>query len=216
MKKNVGKALFFWWLGNVIVALIFLLFSQSDTNIENFFRNITNGFTYICFWLFLYLWQQGINLSTWSGEIKCSNCYRWIIGTEFCPYCGSKVYAETYFFSTPSTATTVAADTKTNFTIEDLNKIVETLFPTLYYGLSNFVKEGEFFLIKKTDMNPEWIVVHPNDFEIVKEQLGKVRTLVPIKEYKTDYSDSAKFYRNLGEKSLSNMNKELFSHKDEE
>ena len=57
MKKNVGKALFFWWLGNVIVALIFLLFSQSDTNIENFFRNITNGFTYICFWLFLYLWQ---------------------------------------------------------------------------------------------------------------------------------------------------------------
>ena len=153
-------------------------------------------------------------MSTWSGEIKCSNCYRWIIGTEFCPYCGSKVYAETYFFSTPSTATTVAADTKTNFTIEDLNKIVETLFPTLYYGLSNFVKEGEFFLIKKTDMNPEWIVVHPNDFEIVKEQLGRVRTLVPIKEYVPDYSNLINFHRFIGNKTLADDTEEMFRNKD--
>lgn len=115
-----------------------------------------------------------------------------------------------------STATSVTQNVQTNFTIEDLNRIIDVLFPKLYYGLSEFVEQGSFFLIKKTDINPEWILVNPNDFPVVKEQLGKVRTLIPISKYEPDWKDIGKFYRNLGEKSLSEMADEIYSHKDEE
>jgi hypothetical protein len=79
-------------------------------------------------------------------------------------------------FSTAS-AGDEAGDT---LTLEKLQKALDDLFPILYYALDSNVQPGHYFHVKAGDLNPEFLVIHPDDFEAVRVGLPG-RRLVHIK-----------------------------------
>jgi hypothetical protein len=66
-------------------------------------------------------------------------------------------------------------------TLDDLRKAIDLVCPPLYYGLDKNVKPGEMYLCKETDFNPEFIILHPDDLEMVKSKIT-ARRLVSIKD----------------------------------
>jgi hypothetical protein len=81
-----------------------------------------------------------------------------------------------------STATSASQSEPKSLTLEDLNKAMDLVCPVLYYGQTKFITKGTLYLIKKTDINPEYILIHPDDFQEVKEKITG-RRLVPLKKY---------------------------------
>ncbi len=66
-------------------------------------------------------------------------------------------------------------------TLEKLQEVIDLVYPPLYYGLDKNLERGVIYLCKETDFNPEFIALHPDDFEIVKSKIT-ARRLVPIKD----------------------------------
>lgn len=79
---------------------------------------------------------------------------------------------ESTFSSAPSDDNTL--------TIEKYYEMLDRFFPILYYGTDEHIEEGIVYICYETDMNPEYIVFHPNDIEKIKN-LTKVRRLVHLK-----------------------------------
>jgi hypothetical protein len=67
-------------------------------------------------------------------------------------------------------------------TVEKIQKLINTWFPILYYELDTNIEKGSFYKVKETDWNPEFIIVHPEDFEIVSNVFRSTRRLVHIKD----------------------------------
>lgn len=59
--------------------------------------------------------------------------------------------------------------------------MIDEFFPILLYGTAEFVKPGELYHCKETDLSPEYIVCHPSDLEQIKKLLSN-RRLVHIKD----------------------------------
>jgi len=66
-------------------------------------------------------------------------------------------------------------------TLEKLQEAIDLVYPPLYYGLDKHIERGVLYLCKETDFNPEYIVLHPDDFETVKSKIT-ARRLVHIKD----------------------------------
>lgn len=76
--------------------------------------------------------------------------------------------------------TTASDNTKGRvLTIKQLNE--EYLFQRLYYLKTSYLEQGNIFLIKQTKNNPEYIIVHKDDFEWIKILLPN-RVLTDLKE----------------------------------
>jgi hypothetical protein len=72
-----------------------------------------------------------------------------------------------------------------SLTVEELQKIIDMLYPVLYYGLDKNMERGSLYLCKETEFSPECIILHPDDFEDVKSTIT-VRRLVHIKDEPRD------------------------------
>lgn len=78
---------------------------------------------------------------------------------------------------------TSASGKPTTLTEQDVQNIIDSMFPVLYYGTSKFVlPKGEVIICKETEFNPEYIVCHPDDLETLRERLKGIRRLVHIKD----------------------------------
>lgn len=86
---------------------------------------------------------------------------------------------------------TSTKEEQTSFTLDNLQKAIDLLYPILYYGQSEFATKGSLYLVKKYDIYPEYILIHPDDFQEVKK-LIKGRRLVSIKEYDFSHALFAK------------------------
>lgn len=76
----------------------------------------------------------------------------------------------------------------TSLTMEDLYKAIDLVYPVLYYTQSTFVSKRNLYLIKKSNINPEYILINPDDFQEVKKQIGDKRRLVNLRKYNVAYS----------------------------
>lgn len=83
-------------------------------------------------------------------------------------------------FSSFSTST---KEEPTSLTMEDLNKAIDLVYPILYYAEASFVSKKILYHIKKSNINPEYILINPEDFQEVKKQIGDKRRLVNIRKY---------------------------------
>ena len=81
-----------------------------------------------------------------------------------------------------STYTTTTAKEVPTLTLEKLQEVTDNYFPTLYYGLTNYVEKGILYHCKETSLSPEFIVCNPDDLETIKS-LFKWRRLVHISKY---------------------------------
>ena len=66
-------------------------------------------------------------------------------------------------------------------TLEKLQEAIDLVYPPLYYGLDKNLERGVLYLCKETEFNPEFIICHPDDFEVVKSKIT-ARRLVHIKD----------------------------------
>ena len=79
-----------------------------------------------------------------------------------------------------STSASTSSEEST-LTMEGFQKMIDEFFPILLYGTAEFVKQGELYHCKETDLSPEYIVCHPSDLEQIKKLLPN-RRLVHIKD----------------------------------
>lgn len=70
---------------------------------------------------------------------------------------------------------------ETTLTVENLQEIIDSMFPVLYYALSNFTNQDNIYKVAEGEWNPEYIIFHPNDFEKVRMMFPD-RRLVDIKD----------------------------------
>ena len=78
-------------------------------------------------------------------------------------------------------STSTSTQSESTLTMESFQKMIDEFFPILLYGTAEFVKPGELYHCKETDLSPEYIVCHPNDLEQIKKLLPN-RRLVHIKD----------------------------------
>lgn len=72
-----------------------------------------------------------------------------------------------------------------SFTVEMFRDMLDKYFPVLYYGLDKNIERGIIYLCNETDFNPEFIIVHPDDFEEVKTKIT-ARRLVHLRDEPKD------------------------------
>ena len=80
-----------------------------------------------------------------------------------------------------SFSTSTSIPSESTLTMESFQKMIDEFFPILLYGTAEFVKPGELYHCKETDLSPEYIVCHPSDLEQIKKLLPN-RRLVHIKD----------------------------------
>ena len=80
-----------------------------------------------------------------------------------------------------SLSTSASTSSESTLTMESFQKMIDELFQILLYGTAEFVKPGELYHCKETDLSPEYIVCHPSDLEQIKKLLPN-RRLVHIKD----------------------------------
>ncbi len=78
-------------------------------------------------------------------------------------------------------STNTSASSESTLTMEDFHEMLGKVFPILLYGTAEFVKPGELYHCKETELSPEYIVCHPSDLEQIKKLLPN-RRLVHIKD----------------------------------
>ena len=78
-----------------------------------------------------------------------------------------------------------STSSESTLTMESFQKIIDEFFPILLYGIAEFVKPGELYHCKETDLSPEYIICHPSDLKRIKELLPN-RRLVHIKDESQD------------------------------
>lgn len=78
-------------------------------------------------------------------------------------------------------STSTGTPSESTLTMESFQKMIDEFFPILLYGTAEFVKPGELYHCKETDLSPEYIVCHPSDLEQIKKLLPN-RRLVHIKD----------------------------------
>jgi hypothetical protein len=71
----------------------------------------------------------------------------------------------------------------TSLTLEDLNRAIDLVYPVLYYAEASFIPKRKLYLIKKSNINPEYILINSDDFQEIKKQIGNKRRLVNIRKY---------------------------------
>lgn len=64
---------------------------------------------------------------------------------------------------------------------DDLQHAIDLLCPPLYYALDKNIELGHIIYAKETDLCPEFIVIHFDDFETVKQKITG-RRLVHLKD----------------------------------
>lgn len=76
-----------------------------------------------------------------------------------------------------------------------LEMIAELKRPKLYYAVSEFIPPGEFCLVPAGDYHPEYLIIQPDDFARIQDELGLYRTLIPL----ADHRPAATEMRPIGE-----------------
>jgi Uma2 family endonuclease len=73
-------------------------------------------------------------------------------------------------------------------TFERLQEAIDLVCPVLYYEISKFINPGAIYYIKPQENLgiPEYIIVHPDDFNEVKAIITW-RRLVSIKEWRPSF-----------------------------
>jgi len=79
-----------------------------------------------------------------------------------------------------------------NLTFDDLLKARDAVFPPLYYATAESVERGMILYAKATIIN-EFVVFHPDDFEMIRKaipnrRLVHLRDCLPIEAASTAYS----------------------------
>lgn len=95
---------------------------------------------------------------------------------------GNKIAAERGTATGFTTATGDSANLtfkKLLATIEDFRK------PKLYYSFCEFIPQGDVYWIEENDLFPLRMVIHPDDFERIKDELSLYRTLIPLADYRS-------------------------------
>lgn len=64
-----------------------------------------------------------------------------------------------------------AINPPTSFTTEKMQEIIDLICPVLYYSTAEFIERGYSYYIKESDLNPEFIVCHPDDLDILKHSV---------------------------------------------
>lgn len=84
--------------------------------------------------------------------------------------------------------------TATGFTTEKgeasnltFDKLMETMAelrkPKLYYAVNELLPQGDCYWLEAGDFHPEYVIVHPDDLERIKDELSPYRTLLPLADY---------------------------------
>jgi len=72
-------------------------------------------------------------------------------------------------------------NSESSLTLEKFQEAIDLLFPILYYVTDKNMEPGFLYLCEETDLSPEFIVCHPDDFETIKSKIT-ARRLVHIKD----------------------------------
>lgn len=89
-----------------------------------------------------------------------------------------------------ATGFTTAAGDSSNLTFEKLMATIEDFRkpklykPKLYYAFCEFIPQGDVYWIEENDLFPLRMVIHPDDFERIKDELSLYRTLIPLADYR--------------------------------
>ena len=59
----------------------------------------------------------------------------------------------------------------TSLSMETISKAVEFITPTLYYATWKYVERGTLYYIKKSEYNPEYILLNPEDLTEARRKL---------------------------------------------
>lgn len=56
-----------------------------------------------------------------------------------------------------------------SLTLAEIQSVLDSLTPKLYYGVSDTCAKGQYYFVKETRWNPQFIIVHPDDLETLRE-----------------------------------------------
>lgn len=68
-----------------------------------------------------------------------------------------------------------------NLMLSDLVSIYNELYPPLYYAEQDNIERGQILFASATDTYPEFIVINPADFEMLKQKVA--RRLTHLRDY---------------------------------
>lgn len=85
-------------------------------------------------------------------------------------------------------AATISATMEGDQSNLNFDKLLETMAelkkPKLYYVVSELVPPGDVLLVQAGDIHPEYIVIHPDGFARIQDELGLYRTLIPLADHR--------------------------------
>ena len=56
-----------------------------------------------------------------------------------------------------------------SLTLAEIQSVLDSLTPKLYYGVSDTCAKGQYYFVKETRWNPQFIIVHSDDLETLRE-----------------------------------------------
>lgn len=68
-----------------------------------------------------------------------------------------------------------------DLTIKELYDVMDLVRPPLYYATDENLERGFLFICKETELNPEYIICHPDDLETIKDKIP-LRRFVHIRD----------------------------------
>jgi len=81
------------------------------------------------------------------------------------------------------TSTSTASADHPEWDNTSLDAMIETMYPTLYYETSQWMKKHEIALLAAWDRSPEFLLFHPDHEEVYLKDLSERRTMVRLSEY---------------------------------
>ncbi len=88
-------------------------------------------------------------------------------------------------FEQGAVTSSATAEDSQNLTFDKLLETMAELERTkLYYAVTEFIPAGDFFLVPAGDYHPDYVVIHPDGFARIKDELALYRTLIPLADYR--------------------------------
>ena len=74
-------------------------------------------------------------------------------------------------------------------TAKKLSAMWDDYLPVLLYGTDEFIERGKLMLVPASDMNPEFIVLHPADLDEMTKKLNAFRLVHLRDEPQEDFKE---------------------------
>jgi len=91
---------------------------------------------------------------------------------------------------------------RNNLTFESFLAAIENMRTPLYYATTEYIEPGEVLRVPAGDCNPQYIVIHDDDFSEVSQQIPAAFKLTPLSEYRPTHDDIAAGLKRLSDRML--------------